>query len=78
VEVKLREHETLEKPFGWVFFFNSTAFIKSGDIRDAVAGNAPFIIDSNDGSIHETGTALPIECYLENYEKYGTPFSTPR
>jgi hypothetical protein len=32
-------------------------------------GNAPIIIDKNDGSIHITGTALPVEKYIRDYMK---------
>lgn len=30
---------------------------ESGDIRDAIAGNAPILVDRVDGSVHITGTA---------------------
>lgn len=65
--VLLREW-TLERDFGWVFYYGPE------DKSAIVAGNAPFIVDRNDGSIHVTGTALPTEIYLENYALTGTAF----
>jgi hypothetical protein len=38
------------------------------------AGNAPFIVDREDGRIHVTGTAFPTEFYLENYARTGVAF----
>jgi hypothetical protein len=41
----------------------------TGDPLHLIAGNAPFIVGKRDGSIHETGTAEPVEFYLERYER---------
>ncbi len=68
------EDSTLEYHFGWVFFYDTKAFLLEGDQTARLAGNAPLIIDRRDGSVHETGTAYPIEFYIENYEKYGSPY----
>jgi RHS repeat-associated protein len=40
----LLEDETREESFGWVFFFQSEAFVNSGEFRDRLVGNAPFVI----------------------------------
>jgi hypothetical protein len=53
---------TLERDFGWVFFYGSPH-------DKLLAGNAPFIVDSRDGSVHMTGTAHPVEEYLEAYAR---------
>ena len=68
-ELMLMEAQTLEWDFGWVFFYNSKAYMLTGDPLHLIAGNAPFIVDKRDGSIHETGTAEPVEFYLERYER---------
>jgi hypothetical protein len=60
---------TIEKPFGWVFFYNSREFLETGDLSFALTGNAPIIVDKFTGLITETGTAYPIEYYIENYTK---------
>jgi hypothetical protein len=58
---------TLEREFGWVFFWDSEEHQRTGDFRSALAGNAPPIVDRHDGSIHVTGTAHPVEFYIEEY-----------
>jgi hypothetical protein len=67
-EVVLLDDYTMEKPFGWVFFFDSKRHVETGDIRDAVAGNAPIVVTKTDGQVHVTGTAFPIEHYLKEFE----------
>ena len=66
--VLLHEH-TLEFESGWVFFYQTKEYVETGDITQMVGGNAPIIIDKNDGSLHVTGTALPVEKYIRDYMK---------
>ena len=65
--VILDEH-TIEKPWGWVFFYQSRRSRETGDERWLVGGNAPYIVNRHDGSLHETGTAHPIQHYIREYE----------
>ncbi len=73
MKLGLVESATLEHSFGWVFFYQSEAFLESGNFSDRLAGNSPLIVDCKDGSLHETGTAYAIEVYLNRYEKFGNP-----
>jgi hypothetical protein len=68
-ELALIDSATIERSFGWVFFYDSRRHIQTGNIRDAIAGNAPFVITRADGNVHETGTAQPLEHYLEGFAK---------
>ena len=54
----LLRQETLERDFGWVFFYGPD------EPSVVVAGNAPFIVDRNDGPVHVTGTAHPLNKYI--------------
>ncbi|WP_435274897.1 YrhB domain-containing protein [Psychrobium sp. nBUS_13] len=63
------DDETIEREWGWVFFYQSQAFIESGDFRDMVGGNAPIIINKNNGLLTYTGTAHDIEHYINEYEQ---------
>ena len=67
VTLKLIDSETIEKPFGWVFFYNSKKYLETGELREMLAGNAPFIVDKNNGEIHETGTEKPIDEYILDF-----------
>ena len=61
------EH-TLERTFGWVFFWGSDLYKKTGEFRYALGGNSPFIVNRHTGAVVETGTAFPMEVYVQRYE----------
>jgi hypothetical protein len=67
------DDETIERDFGWVFFYESRRFLEAGRLEDKLAGNAPYIVDRRSGVLHITGTAHPIEYYISHYERHGTP-----
>ena len=73
-EMKLLDNLTEEHDFGWIFFWGPV------DENVLVGGNAPFIVSRSDGSIHGTGTAHPIECYIESFARVGRtyPFAEAR
>ena len=73
LQVVLFPHKTIERDFGWVFSWGPS------DESILVAGNAPFIVDRKDGSVHVTGTSFPIEQYLESYDlvRRTYPFAAP-
>jgi hypothetical protein len=66
--LEILESATLGKEWGWVFFYDSAEHIRTGDDNDAIAGNAPFIVNRDSGELVVTGTAWPIEKYIEDYE----------
>ena len=68
-DLVVREDRTLEKPFGWIVFWDSRTFVETGDPRLAAIGNGPLIIDRVDGSVHPTGSTRPLELYFERYER---------
>ncbi len=70
---RISEQQAIERSFGWVFFYLPE------DEHVLVGGNAPIIVNRKDGSVHSTGTAYPIEQYLESYARVGRafPFATP-
>jgi hypothetical protein len=59
---------TIEKEFGWIFFWDSKLHQQTEEFKHALAGNAPIIVNKTDGSLHITGTAYPIEHYIGEYE----------
>ncbi|WP_119941306.1 YrhB domain-containing protein [Neorhizobium sp. NCHU2750] len=67
--VELVQSSTIAKPYGWVFFYQATAYLQNpNDVSQALGGNAPFIIDRESGQITVLGTTLLIEEYLERFE----------
>ena len=67
------DEETIEADFGWVFFYDSRKHQETGELSDALAGNAPILVSRRDGSLHATGTAHPIEHYIDNFIRCGDP-----
>ena len=67
-EAVVLEEMTMTKPYGWVFFYQSRAYVETGEFAEMLLGNAPIIFDSFDGELRVTGTAEPIEHYLREYE----------
>jgi hypothetical protein len=65
----IREEATEEHDFGWVFFWNTRAYIVDKDFSAALGGNAPLIVSREDGSIHITGTARQTSYYIDEYRK---------
>jgi hypothetical protein len=67
-ELVIRDDRTIERDFGWVFFYTSRRFLETGDIRHVPLGNAPIIVDRIDATLHPTGTDQPVEEYIRAYE----------
>jgi len=57
VELSLNEAATQETSEGWVFFWNSTSYLRSGAISDALAGNGPLRVARKSGSVER----LPVD-----------------
>lgn len=64
----LIDEATIEQPHFWVFFYTTKRYTEIRNRRDDLLGNAPIIVEKSDGSIHMTGTALPTEHYIADYE----------
>ena len=64
---------TIARPYGWVFFYQSRNYLKSGDELEMFAGNAPLIVNRFTGTVTFTGTAHPIGHYLAEYELHLPP-----
>jgi hypothetical protein len=47
-----------EHDFGWVYFYDSSAHIETGQPSDALVGNAPLIVDKSDGKLYVTGKTI--------------------
>jgi hypothetical protein len=68
-ECALIETETLEKPYGWYFMYQSREYLETGNHEKMLVGSGGFIVEREDGRVFEFGSAFPIETWLANYEK---------
>jgi len=64
--VQIVHDKVMKKPYGWIFFYQTSKFLESGDHRDALVGNAPIIIDRINFEIKTI--AWPLEKGLAEYE----------
>lgn len=69
IDCVVLEDETLEKPWGWVFFYQSKAYVETGDDTEMLAGNAPIIVNRYSGELMHTGTSYDVVHYLREYEE---------
>lgn len=75
--VDILDDATIERPWGWVFFYQTREFIETGDPLRGLLGNAPLIVERHSGRVIPTGTAHSIEFYVENFEATGDPHLCP-
>jgi hypothetical protein len=57
-----------ERELGWVVYWTSRPWHETRDIRYAIAGNGPYLVCRDDGTLFETGTAPPIEDRIRDAE----------
>lgn len=68
----LLDDRTRSLPYGWVFFYESKGYLETGDPARMLGGNAPLLV-TRAGEVHFTGTAQPLEMYLLEFERSGSP-----
>jgi len=52
--------QTIDWKNGWVFFYNASSFLRTGNYIDAIVGNGPLLV-LFDGRLLELPTAIPVE-----------------
>jgi len=58
-----------EFDIGWAFFYNTERYCHTGELADMLAGNSPILVDRRTGEVLATGTAHPIEHYVDAYTR---------
>lgn len=67
------DSSTLRYSWGFIFLYQSVAYLDTGDFSQMVAGNSPLLVDRFTGALWVTGTAERPDFYVENYERTGSP-----
>lgn len=65
----LLQDKTLEKDFGWVFFYTTKKFHETHDKKYLIPGNGPLVVDRLDGATHFLSSSMPPARTIEEYEK---------
>jgi ribosomal protein L7/L12 len=73
----LKEGNTREYPHCFVFIYQSKKYIETGDFHSMLVGHGPVLVARNDGSVFETGSAFPVEHYVEALKACGDPYGEP-
>jgi hypothetical protein len=64
IVTRVEDHE-----LGWIVCYDTGPHHETGEFRFAIAGNAPYLVSCEDGSLFETGSAPPFEERLRSAEQ---------
>lgn len=76
-ELVLVDDATMEKPYGWIFFYSSKRWRETGDASYVLTGNAPFLVEKESGNVVIFPPAHALEEAIHAYERCvrdGRPF----
>jgi hypothetical protein len=62
------EEATIERPYGWLFFFQGKRFIETRDPRDGLAGSGGILVESDGGRCVKFGSRYRTDINLKIYE----------
>lgn len=65
--IEILDEQTIERPYGWVFFYQSKKYLETGLISDALVGNGPILVDKSGHAIL-IPSGIQIEEGLKRYE----------
>lgn len=67
--VVIIDSKTIEKPYGWAFFYNSRKYVETGDMIHSLVGGGPVIVVASTGEVFELGSVRPAAREIEDLEK---------
>lgn len=62
---EIMSEETKEIGVGWVFFFNSSEYVRTRNPLDALAGNGPLVV-LHTGQVHHLPSSVALEEALKS------------
>jgi len=63
------DEKTIEKDFGWIFFYNSERFTITRNPIHRLAGNGPVFVNKITGTVEFFGSTPSLDVILEAYQK---------
>jgi len=69
IPIDIIDAYTIERSYGWVFFYNSRAAI-AGDPLMGLGGNGPLVVLAESGIVHELPTSRPFNEALAAFEQH--------
>lgn len=68
IEILIEHDETIKKPYGNVYRYNSKEYIQTGNFNKSLVGNGPILVEKEKGRVVNLGTANNLEDELKAYE----------
>ncbi|MET0554273.1 MAG: YrhB domain-containing protein [Vicinamibacteria bacterium] len=68
-EFVIVESRTVERPFGWVFFYEPRKSVAAGDPSSVVPGAGPLVVLKEGGGTAFLSTSVPPDQAIAEYEK---------
>lgn len=59
---------TIEKDYGWIFFYQSRKYLETGEFSHILAGNGPVVFESESGAVHHLGSHKHPDELIRNFE----------
>ena len=69
VQYAVVEGSTIEKPWGWIFFYQSKKYLETGLFMHRLAGNGPVFVNKETGEMDFFGSVPSLDVLLTDYEK---------
>lgn len=71
-ELMIVDKDTMERAYGWVFFYQTKLFVETGNFMYALGGNGPVVVEHESGRVTFLGTGPSVEAILGAFEaKHG-------
>lgn len=67
--LEIVDSATIEKPYGWIYFYNSRRFLETRDMIHGIAGNGPLVVLAASGEVVTLGTARRSEDAIREFER---------
>jgi hypothetical protein len=61
--------QTIDKSYGWIFFYNSKCYLKTGNPLEALGGNGPLVVERADGRVHALGSGQDPDDAIAEFER---------
>ncbi len=71
--LRIQDDSTQQHRWGWLYLYQSAAYLETGNFAEMVAGNAPMIVDRFTGALWRTGTTRRPNEYVDAYVARGAP-----
>lgn len=68
-ELCIIKPNTIEKPYGWIFFVNTCQFMRTKRIGDALIGLGPIVLLKAGYTVHLLPASSPTEEAIQEFER---------